>query len=962
MTDLKSEVGIHVRILLLCRPSSQIRFKLADADIPQISLADHNIRDIKLIVEKGLEMIPGISPTEKNEIKDAILEKTGHQIRYVRQVALSFLRTPLRRPISKWMEDLPENLNETYHQHLHQLTPDYRRLLRIALRWTLTAKYPPVVEEIMEAHSGTYLDDCASDEQGRTDTNISLYREQMQKAAGPFLEIRDNELVTLVDAQAVRSFCKPDQDKPDGDVEGTVCPKCKDLMHISDRFIIYLSGRSTWQWLSPVARHLSVHLEEARSRASKRQKPTESQGEEQSAKTETPGTDQVSDEAAANEGSDAGSKDRPAEGEIQQPKTDESENEVADEDESVFSDQDEEDIEQMRDLNDVFEEPQYWYRYELTAWSYHVQEAERLWTPDERKASPEWTELLHEMEQFFLIDTVGFDGWKLAFVPYHAEEWDPIFWSAGYGLLSLAELLLDKGAKLQFRADAECVEEMLRDGASCSSINQHWKWNALHYFGLYGKDTKVLDLLLDNPFDTENRSNIGVRDGCGETALHKLLSRREIPLDVLKAFLDRGADVNTEDDASERPLYEAAYWAFSGQTETVEILLKHGADPNRKDKHDRTPLLCACLTRMYDVSLQTNSQATAELLIEVQIKRGTTFTQINVPTKMGRTPLSEAAARGFEKVITAIIGQLKPDDKNWIDRRDDQRGRTALHAAAAHGRPEVTALLLQNGADPSLRDGEKKTGMTSLELCLDRWAVVGSQGYESTIAHLFNANVKEATENKALLTTAAIHGSTLILEKLANAGVNLNLPDACGWTPSQLASQYGHTQAELCIRQLQARKALRPTQWVSHNKVKSTTILQENGNQVSHPGGYKVSISANHPVPAGLSMYYYEVEFLDAETGEPHDIPTDGDSKQPIIAVGFSTSSTVQLIEFPGWPPKATALNIQTWAYHGDDGFFGASNRRKWPAAFGQHFGAGDTDEKVATEKELPNGKPMNGL
>ena len=696
------------------------------------------------------------------------------------------------------------------------------------------------------------------------------------------------------------------------------------------------------------ARHLSDYLHEARSRAGKKQTHTETQGDEQSAQAETPGINHVLDQAATNEELDSGVEDTSAEAEVQQPKRDESENEVADEDESIFSDQDKEDIEQTLDLNPDFEPA--WRRYELVAWFYHIQNAERLWTPDERKTSPEWAKLLHEMEKFFLIDTVGFEAWKLAFVPYHAEERGPIFWSAEYGLLSLAELLLDKGAKvmdttsngysalhiaseapnrlatLRFflshggdpnfevpeyipvlhhwllsEADAECVEEMLRHGASCSAMDQKWKWNALHCFGLCGKDTKVLELLLDNPFDTENRSNIGVRDGDGESALHKLLSRKQIPLAILKAFLDRGADVNTEDDHSERPLYEAAYWgetaavkmiidrvsdvdddnrwgrtalhaaAFSGQTETVEILIRHGANPNRKDKHDRTPLLFACLTGMYDIFPNSDYQATAELLVQEQVKRDATFTQINVPTKRGRTPLREAAARGFVKVIAAIIGQMKSDDKEkWIDHRDDQKGRTALHSAAVHGRADATALLLQNGADPSLRDGDEGKGMTSLELCLDRWAVVGSQRYESTIAHLFDANVKEATENMLLLTTAAIHGSILILAKLANAGVNLNLPDAYGWTPSQLTAQYGHTEAELCIRQSLAKKALRPTQWVSHKEVKSTTILQEDGKRVSHPGQNIVSISTDHPVPAGLSTYYYEVEFFDAETGEPH--------------------------------------------------------------------------------------------
>ena len=650
-------------------------------------------------------------------------------------------------------------------------------------------------------------------------------------------------------------------------------------------------------------------------------------------------------------------EDEPTDGAGHQQDTDEPENEDADadadededEDESVFSNQDQEDMERLVDETDLIDDDnQGRLRYEIFAWFYHVQEAEHLWSPAERQNSPEWANLLREMEQFFLIEKVGFEAWKLAFVPYEWEEWGPVFWSAEYGLISLAELLFNKGAKvmdttpagysalhiawaapnrldvlrfflgrggdLNFEtadhipvfhewlchgADAECVEEMLRNGASGSLKNQKWKWNALHYFGLYGTDQKVLDLLLDMPLDIEKRSNIGVRDDMGETALHKLLSRPEIPMDILKAFLERGADVNVEDDDSERPLYEAASWgennaieliitrvsnvddenkwgrtalhaaAFAGQDKTVEILLKHGADSNYKDKHNRTPLLFACLTSMYNFVPQSNHQATAELLVQEQIKRGATFAQINTPTKRGRTPLCEAAARGFVKVVAAIVEQMRPDEMEWINHRDERRGRNPLHSAAAHGRAEVVASLLQNGADPNIRDGEKGTGMTSLELCLDRWTVFESQRYQSTIAHLVDASVNEAKENKLLLTTAIIHGSIPILEKLANAGVNFNLPDAYGWTPSQLASQFGHTEAESWIRQSIARKALRPTQWTLHNEVKDMTILQDDGH-VSHQGENRVSISADHPAPAGVSLYYYEVEILDAETGEPH--------------------------------------------------------------------------------------------
>ena len=641
------------------------------------------------------------------------------------------------------------------------------------------------------------------------------------------------------------------------------------------------------------ARHLSDHLVEAKSRAGKKQTPGADDAREQNASADTQGNHQAYTNAATVEKSHSEPEVEPTDGAGYPQDTDEPKNEDADEDESVFSNQDQEDMERLVDETDLNnDDNQGRLRYEIIAWFYHVQEAEHLWSPAERHNSPEWANLLREMEKFFFVETVGFEAWKLAFVPFEWEEWDPIFWSAEYRLISLAKLVFDKGAKVMdttpagysplhiacnapnrlevlrlflghggelnfesadcipvfhewlcYGADAECVEEMLRNGASCSLINQKWKWNALHYFGLYGTDKKVLDLLLDTSLGIENRSILGVHDDKAETARHKRLTRPKIPMQILKAFLERGADVNVDDDDSERPLSMAANWgeneavemiisrvsdvddenkwgrtalhaaAFAGQDKTVEILLKHGADPNHKDKHNRTPLLFACLTGMYDFGPQNNYQATAELLIQELTRRGTTFAQINTPTKTGRTPLREAAARGFFKVVAAIVEQMRPDETEWINHRDERRGRSPLHSAAAHGRAEVIALLLQNGADPNLRDGGIGTGMTSLELCLDTWTVVESQRYQSAIAHLVDASVNEAKENKLLLTTAAIHGSIPILEKLANAGVSLNLPDAYGWTPSQLASQFGHTEASLWIRQSIVRKALRKTQW-----------------------------------------------------------------------------------------------------------------------------------------------------
>ena len=43
---------------------------------------------------------------------------------------------------------------------------------------------------------------------------------------------------------------------------------------------------------------------------------------------------------------------------------------------------------------------------------------------------------------------------------------------------------------------------------------------------------------------------------------------------------------------------------------------------------------------------------------------------------------------------------MRPEERESINYRDERRGRSPLHSAAAHGRAEVVALLLHNGADP----------------------------------------------------------------------------------------------------------------------------------------------------------------------------------------------------------------------------------------------------------------------
>jgi ankyrin repeat protein len=56
---------------------------------------------------------------------------------------------------------------------------------------------------------------------------------------------------------------------------------------------------------------------------------------------------------------------------------------------------------------------------------------------------------------------------------------------------------------------------------------------------------------------------------------------------VVKLFLERGADPNIKNKYGATPLHKAA---FSSRVDVVRLLLVHGADQTVKDEDGRTPL------------------------------------------------------------------------------------------------------------------------------------------------------------------------------------------------------------------------------------------------------------------------------------------------------------------------------------------------------------------------------------
>ena len=205
--------------------------------------------------------------------------------------------------------------------------------------------------------------------------------------------------------------------------------------------------------------------------------------------------------------------------------------------------------------------------------------------------------------------------------------------------------------------------------------------------------------------------------------------------------------------------------------------------------------------------------------------------------------------------------------EEMINARDNRKGRNALHCASFRGKSEVIEKLLSNGADISIRDGLNGDGKTALELCCDRWRVMGYAEYEATILLLIEKDPTAAALDTRLHAVAALNGSKVTLERLMDLDktVDFNKPDEYGWTPLLLAKQLQHTDTFEFLSKKVPQTGTRPTRWVREHE---TLTISEDGLSMDHDGMARVCVFADQPIPPGLDEYYFEVEIFEREGEE----------------------------------------------------------------------------------------------
>jgi ankyrin repeat protein len=110
-----------------------------------------------------------------------------------------------------------------------------------------------------------------------------------------------------------------------------------------------------------------------------------------------------------------------------------------------------------------------------------------------------------------------------------------------------------------------------------------------------------------------------------ETPLHRLCARIKPQIDVITMLLEKGAEVNAINISGKTPIF---YCSFNYSVELLNLLVKHGADINIKNKYNNT-LLHDDYINCYDEHFEEFLKALLNLGFDINSKNSYGLTPLN---------------------------------------------------------------------------------------------------------------------------------------------------------------------------------------------------------------------------------------------------------------------------------------------------------------------------------------------
>ena len=274
--------------------------------------------------------------------------------------------------------------------------------------------------------------------------------------------------------------------------------------------------------------------------------------------------------------------------------------------------------------------------------------------------------------------------------------------------------------------------------------------------------------------------------------------------DSVRLLLDHGADIDLMDLTYGFGNIALQAAAAHGHEDIVNMLLDHGANANLSGGLWDNCVIAASASPVFDVP-----QAAACRIIERLINAGA---EIESANESGGIALHEAARTDSSDIVEMLL-------KNGADiNASNKDGTTALHIASRNGYEQVVRLLLDYRAVPNSPGevgwtpviGTASLGRSSIvELLHDRGVDTDAHDYErrrplhratnsgnpETSSTLLSHGAFLSQPNKyghAALHVAAWFGHLTSVKVLLDAGADMSQPDKDGNTALHLAASSGH--------------------------------------------------------------------------------------------------------------------------------------------------------------------------
>jgi ankyrin repeat protein len=235
-------------------------------------------------------------------------------------------------------------------------------------------------------------------------------------------------------------------------------------------------------------------------------------------------------------------------------------------------------------------------------------------------------------------------------------------------------------------------------------------------------------------------------------------------LDVIKVFVEKGADAKAADKDGYTPLHWAAE---KGHLDVVKYLVEKGADAKAADKDGYTPLHMAAVQDYLDV---------VKYLVE---EKGA---DVKAANNDGNTPLHRAARYGNLDLVKYLV------EKGADVKAADKDGYTPLHWAAEKSNLDIVKYLVEKGADAKAAN---KDGWTPLHMA----AVKDYLDVVKYLVEEIGADV-EATDKDGrtpLQWAAFLHRDLDIVKYLVEEkGADLKAADNDGNNPLHWAAENGN--------------------------------------------------------------------------------------------------------------------------------------------------------------------------